>query len=290
MIKYKKIFFIITLIGIIFVILPNVIGTYLMPMYYHTHQKIQYVREKIVVNKNFQKVQLEVLISIDPEVYNLTEWITFDFSPIFNPNDIIDESNYEVYIRERKKAKSSVFIPSKKAEYEIVKKSDNLLTFNVSIVSLESGDEIIFNANYTFRNRVWKTGEYHYAFFYINMIKSENHFLYFVFLHNYEIKSKTVDGEWKYGSLYQTFHVDKNELDKTIHFTFEDRNEKKSLEIQEKNRNLIINILFLVLGALLGLVLQIFWEKHKKRDKIFGNIDLKEFKDYKRAVIKIFKK
>ena len=258
-----------------------VYASYLNPKWYWKYQKIIYVDEIVEINNTGQYIKFEAEILINDSIYNQSDWIIFSFSPYIDTYDIVKD--YKDSITVQNSNWNGIYTSE-------LDDSSNYL-YNISLKSLTGWNEIIFKANFTLGNRVFKRGDFEYACYYISNTKAKNKGILYLIPNRFEVKIENFDGTTILGRTHQKFIPYKKYVNDRIDFYLKDKEEEKQVEQDEKTRNRNTNILFLVIGAILSLIVTIVYEKFIKKDKkIFGDIKIKKFKNYTRAIIKVFKK
>ena len=253
---------------LIIIILSNEIyASELRSQWYWSHQTIDWALENVELKDKTLYIELNAIISIDNSIFNESNWITFTFSPVLYNTDKISSF------------KSSVG----NANYKQTVEGNNNFIYNVSLKNLKGRNSIIFNANYTIDNRIFRIKDFTYGFFYQSRIETLNHNIYFRFPNNLEfIKGCTLSQ----GSKFQDCSIKDKDTKSIINFVFKDIAEERAAEYDLKKRESIFNvelsILFLVLGILLPLLIN-------RNRKLFGDIEIKKFKKFQKIVIKIFK-
>jgi len=91
-------------------------------------------------------------------------------------------------------------------------------------------------------------------FFYQSRVDTLNHNIYFHFPNYIEFIRIKDSNKLKQGSGFQDYEVRNDETKEALNFVFEDINEKKFFESQEKKRERIWDITLIIIGFLLGLM------------------------------------
>lgn len=282
---FKKII----LFGLFFIVITsiNVQSASLYKHAYSNYQTIDSFREHVRVGKDSLSVEFSARIKVNYLIHNKSDWVSFTFSP----TSLRYYENIESY-----KSSVNLQIPSSLRNKNFTSKTifnedfDNYsqYNYNVTINPLIDNNVIIFNANYTLSGSVHKIRDYEYTFYHVNDIESLNPTLFFQFPNNFEVFRVVAEGSWKPGPNYQIYWVDSKSTEKVMYFVFRDNDEKKQLELKEKQEerrfNIVLSIIFTLFGIYLG------GKIFNKNKKILGNIEVKEFKKFQKAVIKIFKK
>ena len=272
-----------SLICLLFLVIFSIpiYASYLDPKWYWKYQEIIYIDEIVEINNSEQYIEFEAEILVNDSIYNESDWIIFSFSPYISTYDIVKD--YE----------DSITVQNSNWNGIYTSKPDNYSNYlyNISLKSLTGWNEIIFKANFTLGNRVFKTGDFEYACHYISDTKAKNKGILYLIPNRFEVKIENFGGTTKLGRTYQNFVPYKEYVNDRIDFYLKDKEKEEQVEQDEKIRNRNTSILFLVIGAILSLIVTIVYEKFIKKDKkIFGDIKIKKFKNHKRAIIKIFKK
>ena len=258
---------------------------------YYTHQTIDNVREFVELRDKTIYVKLDARIDIDNTIFNDSDWVTFSFSPILYDTDRISSFKSSIGLQTSEWGGGDVFIPNNKANYKQTNESKNYFVYNVSLKNLKGRNSIIFNANYTIENRIFRVRDFIYEFFYQSRVETLNHNTYFRFPNHLEFIRVKDPNKLKQGSGFQDYEVRNDETKEALNFVFEDTNERKSFELQEKKQEGIWDITLIIIGAIIGLLLTVLYENISNKDKrLFGNIKIKKFKRFQKVIIKIFKK
>lgn len=260
------------------------------PSYYISNQKINYVNEVIEVGESEIYVKFKGTILVDESIFNESDWVEFTFNPKVNRFDKLTDYTYSISLQTHEWGGGEVFESNKEAIYTSTGNEYGNYVYNVSLKSLSGWNSIIFHANYTLTNRITNVHDYEYAFYYRSDINTDDKTrIQYHFPNILEINQVTVDGFWK-GRTLKIFTPSKEEVDKGVYFYFTNLEEKNKAERKEKLISRGIDILLIVIGALISLLAIIVYENFKKEKKIFGDINLRNFKKYKRAIIKVYKK
>jgi hypothetical protein len=237
-----------------------------------SHQRVNYVQEEIMINKLSQQVEFKAAILVDDLVYNVSDWVTFDFFPIFSSEDIVENYQDFVAMQTDEWGGGSVFEFNKNGTYTREYKNDSSYAYNVSLKELKRWNSIIFKANFTLKNRVIKTGDYRYRFFNVERTNVNNPPLVSYWIPNdFEIKDITVPGSTQYGSKYLIFTPSEGYVDKPVYFLIEDLKEKKDAEFKEKIIDVLINLVFLIGGVLLTVAYDA-WKNRKNKTYVRSNM------------------
>lgn len=265
-------------------------ASHFAPQWYYNYQKIDIAQEEVTLEGNDLKIKFEGVILVDKELYKESDWVVFSFNPKYSVYNTISDYESSVSLRTGDFSATDPFEPNKEAEYSTESNEYGIYYYNVSLKSLEGYNYIIFHANFTLKDAIRRIRDYTYRLYYSSETTSNNFYIDYILPSYTDVKDVTVQGEWHYGT-FSRFVPAKEDRNKGVYFLFENEDEKKDAEKQEKDVEEREKIMFLLLGGLFSLVITIVYENLIKKDKkIFGNIEIKQFKKYKRAIIKIFNK
>jgi len=158
----KLIFFILVLVV---VETTSVKSSSLDKGWYWPHQTIDTVRKYVELKDKDIYVEYDARISIDNTILNESDWVTFTFSPALYDTDKISSFKSSIDLQTSDWGGGDVFIPNRKANYKVTNESNNYFIYNVSLKNLKGRNSIIFSANYTIENRIFRVRDFIYEFF-----------------------------------------------------------------------------------------------------------------------------
>ncbi len=256
------------------------------PEYYYTYQSIDEVDERVYVNLSGLYVYFKGVILLNESILNKTDYIVFSFCPKFASSDtIVNYADY-VIIKTPEYRGGTYYGGDKVPEYVRTETDFGKFIYNISIASLEGRNYIFFSANFTIKDRILKTRDYDYSFYYFSNIKTVNQNTYYIFPYSLGINRYSIPGVIRPMRDYQSFVPDNENAKELIRFSITDIEGQKRAESREKNISILINLVTGIVFLLIG----IFSSLYLREKRLYGEIELKKFKEYKRAIIKIYKR
>jgi hypothetical protein len=286
----KKSIFIILILFILTILSIN--ASEFRPGDYWSYQKIDGVDEYITVDNGDLHVRFKGIVLIEGDIYNETDQISFTFSPVFN-YEYDQYENYTSYLglQTYDWGGGESYTINKNANYTILEYPNfSRFEYEVSLKNLTKWNRIIFFANFTLKNKFRRIREAEYSLFYISNIQTINQYIIFYFPNKYEIINSPDNGNWEYGSMYQSFHISSEYAKNPLYFIFKDTNEMKIIELENRNIERLWNYIFAVVSAILGFSLALIYDHIKKEKILLGNTNYKQYKNHDSITIKIPKK
>ncbi len=237
------------LVVICLVLSDSVVASQLQPRWYWSHQHVDYVHERVTVSNDLVFVEFEGDILVDDGIHNDSEWITFEFSPLWDKR----QERLVSY-------NSSVQLEDGRTNYRAHKDNNSVWIYNVSLRGHPDWNTIHFEANFTIDGKVAKIDDFDYNFFYYSSIEAKNQDLTIIFPFTYEPKYYPPWIEFGFGRTARSVVLMGEDAKKTVYITFQDVNAMKIADRNRQRLDWAVGALLTVVGAILGVALPFFKE------------------------------